>query len=251
METGKTRKGGAERRLLKMGWGRSPRATGGEPSPPLASAASRRVGPCTRSVVQRSCTGGPGAASASVTPGRRADSERSGPRAPVSPRSSGSSDQYLYEKGDQGRMVGEAGFEPATSASRTLRAKPAALLPDTYPIITGTREQGNAGTRRVAVRRSRSQAVAAPREAGGGEAPRATGGEPSPSLASAASRRVGPCTRSAVQRSCTGGPGAASASVTLGLGVPGNLLWRISGVSWRADSERSGPELSPSPGGRL
>jgi len=52
---------------------------GGEPSPPLASAASRRVGPCTRSVVQRSCTGGPGAASASVTPGRWADSERSGP----------------------------------------------------------------------------------------------------------------------------------------------------------------------------
>src|SRR5439155_15189839 len=52
---------------------------GGEPSPPLASAASRRVGPCTRSVVQRSCTGGPGAASASVTLGRRADSERSGP----------------------------------------------------------------------------------------------------------------------------------------------------------------------------
>src|SRR5207247_4711405 len=37
------------------------------------------------------------------------------------------------------------------------------------------------------------------------------------------------------------GPGAASASVTLGLGVPGNLLWRISGVSRRADSERSGP----------
>src|SRR5436309_3232509 len=34
-------------------------------------------------------------------------------------------------------------------------------------------------------------------------------------------------------------------------GSPGNLLWRISGVSWRADSERSGPELSPSPGGRL
>src|SRR5205809_7815786 len=60
-------------------------------------------------------------------------------------------------------MVGEAGFEPATSASRTLRAKPAALLPDTYPIITGTREQGNAGTRRVAVRRSRSRAVAAGR----------------------------------------------------------------------------------------
>src|SRR5207253_11165806 len=59
---------------------------GGEPSPPLASAASRRVGPCTRSVVQRSCTGGPGAASASVTLGRRADSERSGPPpAPVSP----------------------------------------------------------------------------------------------------------------------------------------------------------------------
>src|SRR5213083_3119646 len=51
---------------------------GGEPSPPLASAASRRVGPCTRSVVQRSCTGGPGAARASVTLGRRADSERSG-----------------------------------------------------------------------------------------------------------------------------------------------------------------------------
>src|SRR5437667_10875328 len=54
---------------------------GGEPSPPLASAASRRVGPCTRSVVQRSCTGGPGAASASVTLGRRADSERSAPPA--------------------------------------------------------------------------------------------------------------------------------------------------------------------------
>src|SRR5207249_12147394 len=69
----------------------------------------------------------------------------------------------------------------------------------------------------------------------------ATGGEPSPPLASAASRRVGPCTRRVVQRSCTGGPGAASASVTLGLGVPGNLLWRISGVSRRADSERSGP----------
>src|SRR5213596_2653879 len=55
---------------------------GGEPSPPLASAASRRVGPCTRSVVRRSCTGGPGAASASVTRGRRADSERSGPSPP-------------------------------------------------------------------------------------------------------------------------------------------------------------------------
>src|SRR5213593_612757 len=50
---------------------------GGEPSPPLASATSRRVGPCTRSVVQRSCTGGPGAAGASVTLGRGADSERS------------------------------------------------------------------------------------------------------------------------------------------------------------------------------
>src|SRR2546426_1516886 len=69
----------------------------------------------------------------------------------------------------------------------------------------------------------------------------ATGGEPLPPLASAASRRVGPCTRSVVQRSCTGGPGAASASVTPGLGVPGNLLRRISGVSRRADSERSGP----------
>src|SRR5437016_13224810 len=63
------------------GQGRSRGATGGEPLPPLASAASRRVGPCTRSVVQRSCTGGPGAASASVTLGRRADSERSGPPA--------------------------------------------------------------------------------------------------------------------------------------------------------------------------
>src|SRR5436309_10927539 len=61
------------------GWGRSRGATGGEPWPPLASAASRRVGPCTRSALQRSCTGGPGAASASVTLGRRADSERSGP----------------------------------------------------------------------------------------------------------------------------------------------------------------------------
>src|SRR5881628_3884631 len=63
------------------GWWRSRGATGGEPLPPLASAASQRVGPCTRSVVQRSCTGGPGAASASVTLGRRADSERSGPPA--------------------------------------------------------------------------------------------------------------------------------------------------------------------------
>src|SRR5437867_2590917 len=80
--------------------------------------------------------------------------------------------------------------------------------------------------------------------AGGGAAER-PGGEPSPPLASAASRRVGPCTRSVVQRSCTGGPGAASASVTLGLGVPGNLLWRISGVSRRADSERSGPPPAP------
>src|SRR5439155_16993550 len=42
----------------RKGWGRSRGASGGEPSPPLASAASRRVGPCTRSVVQRSCTGG-------------------------------------------------------------------------------------------------------------------------------------------------------------------------------------------------
>src|SRR3989442_5675032 len=41
------------------------------------------------------------------------------------------------------------------------------------------------------------------------------------------------------------GPGAASASVTLGLGAPGNLLWRISGVSSRADSERSGPPPAP------
>src|SRR5438552_14801862 len=41
------------------GWWRSRGATGGEPLPPLASAASRRVGPCTRSVVQRSCIGGP------------------------------------------------------------------------------------------------------------------------------------------------------------------------------------------------
>src|SRR5438552_5793230 len=73
----------------------------------------------------------------------------------------------------------------------------------------------------------------------------ATGGEPLPPLASAASRRVGPCTRSVVQRSCTGGPGAARASVTLGLGVPGNLLRRISGVSRRADSERSGPPPAP------
>src|SRR5438309_12044768 len=73
----------------------------------------------------------------------------------------------------------------------------------------------------------------------------ATGGEPLPPLASAASRRVGPCTRSVVQRSCTGGPGAASASVTLGLGVPGNLLWRISGVSRRADLECSGPPPAP------
>src|SRR5438093_11934785 len=64
------------------GGGEGPRATGGEPLPSLASAASRRVGPCTRSVVQRSCTGGPEAASASVTPGRRADSERSGPFPP-------------------------------------------------------------------------------------------------------------------------------------------------------------------------
>src|SRR5439155_21409887 len=79
------------------------------------------------------------------------------------------------------------------------------------------------------------------RGGGWGRSRGATGGEPWPPLASAASRRVGPCTRSAVQRSCTGGPGAASASVTLGLGVPGNLLWRISGVSWQADSERSGP----------
>src|SRR5206468_6187746 len=72
--------------LIRVGGWRSRGATGGEPSPPLASAASRRVGPCTRSVVQRSCTGGPGAASASVTLGRRADSERSGPPpAPVSP----------------------------------------------------------------------------------------------------------------------------------------------------------------------
>src|SRR5438093_11916606 len=63
------------------GWERSRGATGGEPLPPLASAASRRVGPCTRGVVCSwpSCTGRPGAASASVTLGRRADSERSGP----------------------------------------------------------------------------------------------------------------------------------------------------------------------------
>ncbi len=37
-------------------------------------------------------------------------------------------------------MVGEAGFEPATSASRTLRAKPAALLPDADTLY---RERGN------------------------------------------------------------------------------------------------------------
>src|SRR5438552_2639375 len=67
---------------VPWGRGRSREATGGEPSPSLASAASRRVGPCTRSVVQRSCTGGPGAASASVTLGRHADSERSGPSPP-------------------------------------------------------------------------------------------------------------------------------------------------------------------------
>src|SRR5438552_13772727 len=76
------------------GWWRSRGATGGEPLPPLASAASRRVGPCTRSVVQRSCTGGPGAASASVTPGRRADSERSGPP-PAQPRRPR---EYLFAK---------------------------------------------------------------------------------------------------------------------------------------------------------
>src|SRR2546422_2854663 len=52
---------------------------GGEPWPSLASAASRRVGPCTRSAVQRSCTGWPGAASASVTLGRRADPGDNGP----------------------------------------------------------------------------------------------------------------------------------------------------------------------------
>src|SRR2546426_4096576 len=39
------------RRHLSGGGGEGPRATGGEPSPSLASAASRRGGPCTRSVV--------------------------------------------------------------------------------------------------------------------------------------------------------------------------------------------------------
>src|SRR5438552_8055202 len=79
---------------------------GGEPSPPLASAASRRVGPCTRSVVQRSCTGGPGAASASVTPGRRADSERSGPP-PAQPRRPR---EYVFAKDTMRR---ESRIEPA------------------------------------------------------------------------------------------------------------------------------------------
>src|SRR5436853_4919671 len=93
--------------------------------------------------------------------------------------------------------------------------------------------------------RSVGRVVALMHFGGGGERRRGTGGEPSPSLASAASRRVGPCTRSVVQRSCTGGPGAASASVTLGLGAPGNSLWRISGVSQQADSERSGTSPPP------
>src|SRR5207249_5583336 len=37
--------------ITGRGWWRSRGATGGEPSPSLASAASRRVGPCTRSAV--------------------------------------------------------------------------------------------------------------------------------------------------------------------------------------------------------
>ncbi len=44
-------------------------------------------------------------------------------------------------------VVGEAGFEPATSASRTLRAKPAALLPDADTLY---RERGNNGRRYAA-----------------------------------------------------------------------------------------------------
>src|SRR5207247_8888218 len=110
----------------------------------------------------------------------------------------------------------------------------------------GTGEGGNAKSGSQAVAQSGGRGTSG---SGGGEGPRATGGEPSPSLASAASRRVGPCTRSVVQRSCTGRPGAASASVTPGLGVPGNLLWRLSGVSWRADSERGGPSPPPPPRG--
>src|SRR5437870_13818413 len=88
--------------------------------------------------------------------------------------------------------------------------------------------------------RSVGRVVALMHFGGGGEGSRATGGEPSPSLASAASRRVGPCTRSVVQRSCTGGPGAASASVTLGRGADGEWSGPFSGLPRGVDSEGCG-----------
>ncbi len=82
-------------------------------------------------------------------------------------------------------VVGEAGFEPATSASRTLRANQLRYSP------TQTYYTGNEGAGERKKRRGRAVAWSQNFLGGGGEGSRATGGEPWPPLASAASWRTG------------------------------------------------------------
>src|SRR5256886_10960935 len=95
-----------EKRLGIGAGGGAAERPGGEPSPPLASAASRRVGPCTRSVVQRSCTGGPGAASASVRPAGEPTRSAAALHQPQPRRPR----EYVFAKDTMRR---ESGIEPA------------------------------------------------------------------------------------------------------------------------------------------
>ena len=60
------------------------------------------------------------------------------------------------------RLVGEAGFEPATSRTRTVRAGQVALLPDALPIVLRSRHPANTRSRNPAMnRRSRRPAASA------------------------------------------------------------------------------------------
>src|SRR5436189_294270 len=106
-------------------------------------------------------------------------------------------------------MVGPAGLEPATSSTPRKRATTCATARRQQLY----RERGNRGTRECESGETRKDV--------------------------------------AERRLLKMGWGRSPRALRPASGSPGNLLWRISGVSWRADSERSGPELSPSPGGRL
>src|SRR5438132_14305688 len=152
-------------------------------------------------------------------------------------------------------LVWPAGLEPATSSTPRKRATTCATARrDHYNGNGGTRECGNAKTaiRGHAIRDGRSSRdpltlyPSPSRERGMRLAA-------TPSHDSGTRECENGETRKDVaeRRLLKMGWGRSPRALRPASGSPGNLLWRISGVSWRADSERSGPELSPSPGGRL